>query len=385
MKVLVFSRSIYPHPGGSSYVIEQLASNFTHDELIVFGEKDIINGKEIVRDPQKAKFIYLRTGISLAGRAARFFYWIRWLIFPFAYFKVLNSLKERNIDYIVGVFPDEFYLLLSCKIAKKLSIPFSSYFHNTYIENRKSFQLWLGKAIQEEVFNKSDNVFLISEGLLDYYNKKFAEKKFKTLVHTFNEYPKIKLIKEKISEPYNLGLFGNFNESNIEATIRVVNALKTNKKYIINFYTPVPILLLKTRGIDINCINYHGYVSEDKFFEEIQKNDILILTHGFEGGYSRREYETIFPTRTIPMLTSGIPIFVHAPEFSYLSKFVRETNCAALVDQPDKTKIMNTVEIILDNIEYRKVLINNALEISKQFYGPYVKSQFINTLLYNSK
>jgi glycosyltransferase involved in cell wall biosynthesis len=366
MRILLVSQSILPYKGGSSIIVENLAKNFSEEELFVLGAKGLNHKAQ-----SKPKFHYFFSELSIFGRGARFFNWFRKLRFNPLKRRIKRMVKEKNINYVIGVFPNSFYCLAACQVAKELGIGFSSYFHNTYVENTANHEKD-AVSIQKEIFEGSEFVFVMSKGMQKFYEEKYQQDNFVPLVHTFNEKSSLPTIPWKAKRTYKLVAIGNFNESNIDASKRFVEAIADDDRFELSFYTHVPKMLLQQRGIDVTAIDYKGFINPDDVQEALSNYDICVLTHGFSGGYGEVEYRTIFPTRTIPFLLSGKPIIAHSPPKSFLSEFIKEHECAALVENKDKQEIIDTLEKIIEDQDFRNHIVEGAERAKEMFYGPKV-------------
>lgn len=360
-----------PQSGGTSVIVENLAKNFPAEEMIVLGAKTLFQKNNIERDSRLARFRYFFTEMYLLGRGYRYFIWFRKLRFAPLVKHIRKIIREEKVKHVVGVYPNPFYCLAACRAARTEGVPFSSYFHNTYTENTAITD---PKAvdIQEEIFRDSKYIFVMSEGMQNFYEQKYKLDKFIPLVHTFARFPDKKLrtgVPGADKKHYKLVAIGNFNESNLDATRRLIEAIKDKPEYSLSVYTHVPKLLLQQRGIDLTQINYMGSVSPDEIHGVLQDYDINVLTHGFAGGYGEVEYKTIFPTRTIPFLLSGKPIFAHSPRGSFLNDFIEKNDCALLVDKADKTAILEALEQLCKNVDLQEKLVSAADRTSEQFFG----------------
>jgi glycosyltransferase involved in cell wall biosynthesis len=373
MKILLVSWSILPRSGGSSVIVENLAKHFEREELVVLGGRELFLSKDVDRNPQRAQFLYFWSEITILGTGARFFEWFARWRFNALLSKIEKLITENKIDHVIGVYPNSLYCLAAARAAKNKNIHFSSYFHNTYVENT-AITHPKADAWQKEIFDNSEKIFVMSKGMQCFYEEKYGIGKFEPLVHTFEDFPSEESGSEKFGgdkKVYNLVAIGNFNESNLDATKRFLEAIKNNPKYKLSVYTHVPKVLLQKRGIDTSIFKYMGAVKPDEIHEALQKHDICVLTHGFTGGYGEIEYKTIFPTRTIPMLLSGKPIFAHSPKDSFLNDFLKEHKCAELVETMDR---------IVQDEAYRAMLIRNAKKAAMLFYGPEVSNKLKRTL-----
>ncbi len=371
MKILLVSWSILPYKGGSSIIVENLAKNFSQDELVVLGSCKLFQKNDINRAENSPKFIYFFSELYFMGRGYRYFIWFRkWRFKPLVN-KIKSVILKENIEHVMGVYPNPFYCHAACIAARELGIPFSSYFHNTYIENTAITDS-KAAAIQEEIFAESQNIFVMSKGMERFYEEKYKLGKFKPLVHTFNTFPcrnSSNGLAGTEKKKYKLVAIGNFNESNMDATLRFAKVIGEHPKYSLSLFTHVPKVLLRKRGLDTNEIIYEGFVDPDEVHNVLQQYDICVLTHGFTGGYGEIEYKTIFPTRMIPLLLSGKPIIAHSPKGSFLNDFIKENKCAELIDTPNEQAIIDGLERIANDLEYQKELATAAAKTAKQFYG----------------
>jgi hypothetical protein len=373
-KVLVVSACVYPQRAGSAVIIEKLARQFSRDEMVVLGELSMFGSPLPNRPLNSPEFQYFRSGLSLFGRGARFFTSLRWRLFPKLVRRVCRLATDLNCTHILGVYPDDMYCYAAQQAAEKLGLSFSTYFHNTYLDNA-AIDRRRAAAIQPRLFERSECIFVMSDGMRRFYEEKYQLSNCVPLLHTFDQFPPVECDHSCIdgrNGKLRLVLVGNFNQSNIEATKRLVETVSKVPHYEVNFYTDVPKALLNCRGIDVNKIEYRGYVEDTHLVAELRKFDIIILTHGFSGAYGDVEYRTIFPTRTIPMLLSGRPILVHSPPGAYLTEFCRENQCAVVVDEASPQAILAGLSRIENDGALRSDLVARARNAAEPFYGPRV-------------
>ena len=382
MKLLIVSWSILPRHGGSSVIIENLAKNFRSDELVVLGSRRYAQPDLPSRDQNGPKFHYFFSELDFMGRGNRFFSWFRDLRFKALVKRIKSLIKSEQIDHVIGVYPNASYCLAASIAAKEMNVKFSSYFHNTYVENVEISDP-KAETIQSTIFDNSQHIFVMSKGMQRFYEDKYKLHNFIPLVHTYNAKPDPTAFvgapgAEK--EHYRLVAIGNFNESNMDATLRLATAISDHPKYSLSLFTHVPKILLKKRGLDPRSIDYEGFVDPDEVHAVLQQYDICILTHGFSGGYGEIEYSTIFPTRTIPLLLAGKPILAHSPKGSFLNDFLIENKCAELVAERSSEAIIEGLDKITNSQEYQDQLIAAAKETAEQFYGPNVVRYFKEVL-----
>lgn len=376
----LFSRSIFPRKGASAVVTEELARCFGRDEMVVVGGRKVFE-QPIPRSETDVEVLTLGSEINLRGRGDRFFEPLRWLLFPFHLGRATTFCRQHRCTSIVATFPDELFLFLGLMVARRLRLPYYAYLHNTLVENRTGWRLKLARHIQERVFREAVRVLVISEGLERFYSQGYPGVNFRTLPHVFSGYPDMpagEMIRH--ASPKTVVLCGNFNQTNIDATRRVIEALHATNEYRIILYTPVPAFLLRMRGIDTTKIHRIDYVAESEFMKRLNEADLLVLTHGLKGGLSDIEYRTIFPTRTVSLLLAGRPLLVHAPQHSYLSEYIQERGCGVVVDVPDEEAIRSAAQTLTSDELLARRVTTCAAEAARMFHGPVVKAQLLAAL-----
>ena len=370
MKILLVSHGILPIKGGASVVTESLAANFSKEEMAVVGNKGLL-GKTIERLGDVPNFYYINGELNLGGRGRRFFKFFMWFLLPWVVWRMAQVLKKERCNYILGTYPTIHFLVAACLVAKWTRTGFSCYLHNTYLENRTTgISGWFASKVQPWLFEASDFIFVMSEGMAGYYRKQYKSGKFVPILHTFNEFPPEKAAAfDPQKEVFQVALIGNFNQSNIDATGRLIRALKNDPRFNLRFYTPVPKVLLKNRGLDVSAIDYQGYVPDEEFQAAIQSNDIVFLTHGFTGGLTEIEYQTIFPTRTIPLLLSGSPLVAHSPPGAFITNFLKKHDCALVIDEASEERIAEAMHQLIEDPNLVDKLIRNAKKTVRMFHG----------------
>lgn len=384
-KLLYISWIIPPSTGGSAYITHQLAKHFDSNELVIVGGSRIpFQGMKMY---DGVKYNYFFTEISLRGHGNRYFFIFRWLMFPFFLWNLIHLTKKENPNAILATFPDGYYLLAALLLTRICKLKLFTYFHNTYTENRHGLSKWLARKIQKQVFHDSKIIYTMSEGMLEYYAQHYPEisSKFEVLPHTFDRYPKhnhAEQLQQNIT-PYKLVMIGTFNHSNMEATLRLLQLVSKNPIYQVDIYTATDINVLKFKwGLDTGRlgVRHCGIVKQEEVNQILSHYDVCLLTHGFTGEYTAVEYQTIFPTRMIPMLLSGIPILAHSPEHSFLNKFIRKYDCAELVSEKSDVALLHALEIVTQDQFRIKQLIEHAKKASAYFYGPDIANMLMKQI-----
>ncbi len=369
-KILLVSRTVPPVKSGTGYIVDQIRTFFSRDEIHVVGElpknlEQKIEGVEYI-DSNPIKF----------KRGNRFIKWYRWVMILSLSKDLIRISKQQKCTCVLAIFPDEIYLESARVAAKKLNLPFYAYFHNTYLDNRTGFNKWMAKRIQAKVFQQAKKVYVMSEGMMTHFQKTYAHTLFEPLVHPYlaKEMP-VKSGLPFSDAPLQIAFLGNLNESNRDAFSFFVNAIADRSDIHLKIISSTPSWFYKKLNLLKSNVEILSNVSDEDLMGELQKANVLFLPHGFDGGLSKVEYETIFPTRTIQYLFSGVPIFAFLPSHSFLADFLKKNNCAELLCERDEKKILSVLLGMKSNTQRTDELVKNAIAVSSMFKADVVLNE----------
>lgn len=365
-RVLYVSRSAPPGGSGSAHVLRGLLSADRDGAIVAAGAcsfwgKPVRSGDGVHLFP---------TELSLFGRGARFFAPLRQCLRRLLARRLAILASDARIVRIVCVFPDALYCQAALDAARTAGKPVDIYFHNTYADNRGGIAGAFARRLEQRMLEQSQRLLFISEALMLHFQEKYPRYAGKCRVapHPVAGPPEDRVEARGFrGEVVNATLIGNLNPSNFDAAARLLRALSGHPSLRIRLCTPVPRMLLKARGMDLEGVDYLGYLADSEMPALMEDTDLFLLPHGLAGGYSAHEYKTIFPTRAAHYLAHGRPVLAHSPEDSGLSRFLRRHDCAELVTLADEPAIRQAFERLRSDPARQQQLAGNALAVAGRF------------------
>lgn len=371
-RTLLVSWSVPPDMQGSAIIAEKFSHLFARDALLMVGEAPTTAHK-YARDPSLPPLSYLAPQWPFRGRKL-----MRNFSFPRILYRLWRITAREKFDRIIAVFPDETYLGAAYLVARWRGIEFWPYFHNTYLENRRGLRRWVARRLQGPIFANSPTILVLSEGMRDYYQSRYPGKRFEVLQH-LNELPVAPLAElPPVHSPIRLAFVGSVNETNLDAFRRLGSALGDRDDYQLTTYSGHPPSSFAELGFARQRMR-HTKVADHELPEALARHDILLFPHGLQGARSEVEYETIFPTRTIPNLLSGRPILAHCPPQSFLARWLKEHDCAEVVDTPDEAALRAAFERLIHDEPRRRQLVANAQK-AVAYFSPAAVAQHLQQL-----
>ena len=366
-RILFLSMGVPPLVTGQTTVVTNLATQFSRDEMIVAGEKPH-DGPPFQWQENWPEITYLIKSWPPTRRGKR---WRRRLSFPFLLFRCLRLARRYRCKYIVTVFPNEEFLLAGYLTALWTGAKFFPYFHNTYIENHKGLSLLFGRWLQARVFSAATHLFVMSEGMAEFYREHYPSLRCSPLVHSFSgRIPDFSPPSEPTS-PVQFIISGHIWDVCLDATTRICEAISQLNDASLTFLSGMPRVFLEEMGLLRDGFK-HETVAHGQVVARLSESDIVVLPHGFHGSLSPEEYQTIFPTRTIEYLLCGRPILAHTPADCYLTRFLKEHGCALVVDKPSVPALLEAIRRLQTDAKLRSDLVRSALQTAKMFHAPRV-------------
>lgn len=369
-KILYLSWAIPPDTSGSAVIALNLAKQFTRQEMVLAGEKPY--GKPPVRwDPQWPELAYVQYAWPVTGRGKR---WWRMLQFPFMVGKCLWLMRKHGVDRIVAVFPKAHFLFAGYVLARLTRCKLFAYLHNTY-ESQTGIKRWFSARAHKLVFGRAEHVFVMSEGMSEFLKQRFPHVEQTPLLHSFNEPIPESEEPPPAGSPLRLIFCGNLVSCR-DAAARCAEAVARSPDASLSILSGDDPSQLRQYGLlrpGTTC----EMVARDEVPGRLRQADVVLLPHSFEYPEAARdEFRTIFPTKTIEYLISGRPILAHSPADAFLTKFLRENDCALVVDRPDVEALCAAIERLRDDASLRARLVRNALRTARQFQAADVAAEF---------
>jgi hypothetical protein len=366
---LMLSWGVAPALVGSASIVEKLAAQMGRDRVIVVGE-GCPSSAEYRRRPELPRLHYAYTPPNFLGRRT-----IRNLMMPLIHRRIDRIARSQPLARVIGVFPDEFWMWSGFRVARKLGIPFYPFLHNTYVENRKGWAQTLARVVQKKVFDRSRVVFVANDGMKEFYQRNYPGLNVVTLDHINEEAIPEFEPPPTPSQRLKVAYLGSFNKSNADAFVRFVKLAQAMEDVEFTTFSKDAAEYFAQRGLSGPNFN-HTRVPYHLAVATLRQYDVMFLPHGFCGPLSDVEYNTIFPTRTIPYLLTGRPILAHSPPSSFLNRWLRQHDCALIVDEPRPEDLSAGLTRLRQDAELRARIVRNGLNAARQFSAPDVMQRF---------
>ncbi len=262
-------------------------------------------------------------------------------------------------------FPDPVFAIAGWMVARQLNIPHVVYFDITWKNNpgRRYRQM---AFMQGRIARSATDCFAITDVLCEEVGA-IAGREVQLLPHTITELPEAAPTLAPVEAVENvIHLAGTlYPAMNIDAVQRLVRVLpKLPGHPRLDIFGRNDEAHLRRYGLMQEGVNA-GLVSRHELFAAQRRSRMLYLPFSFE----RKNEDMIrsnFPTRAMEYLVSGVPILVHAPRDSQLSRWAREHGWGLVIDEEDDDALRAGASRLLTDEDLRASLVAKAFDFVAQ-------------------
>jgi len=402
-KILIVSTYAPPGISGTTHMMYYLFRHFPCDSFVFLTSHAGINKNAVEKGyALKAKYFYFDTLVltNSLRKDGSFFQKAKRLIkknfillyladlLSFFYFAInitrygKKIIKDENIDVLLAYSSNGlpfFSAYLLHLITKK---PLYLFFYDLYLGNKMPpLYNMIAFLLEPKIFRKAEKIFVMSEKLQEYYQKKY--KRDTIVIH--NSIPierKLFESAEHRGQPYKIIYTGAIYWAQAGAIKNVIKAVNDLRELDIKFliYTTTGKKELNEQGI---------FESEKVFFTSaaptempnIQKSaDILLVSLSFDSKFSLL-INTSSPGKTYEYLVSGRPILVFAPKDSYVSEYARKHDFALVVDAPDNERLKRAIIKLATDKKMAEKLVGNAFKTAELNHNACKSSKLFQSYL----
>lgn len=293
------------------------------------------------------------------------------LTVPLILFKGLRVSRIYKMDAML-VLPDSGGFELTGFLLHIITgIPIFVYFFDMYYAPGRldSVRLFVARILEKLLFLAASSVFVMSEPLQEHYQQKYGVQPV-MLPHpvdlTLYNNQKERLKEESKSHYYKIVFTGMIYQAQIDAIRNVAQAVNslTEADVKLALYTPVSPNKLAGLGIDGPKVEYY-FIPHHEIPGVQMSADILLLPLAFDAPYPDI-IRTASPSKMPEYLAAGRPILVHAPSYSYISRYAREHGFGLVVDKPDINVLKEAIMRLLSDQKLRSRLVENARDTAKK-------------------
>lgn len=364
-----------PQSGGSCILNQNLLKNFSPDSFTVVSY-------------EPANFDVNVEGEMKVYRPIKFFKqrinrWTTPLQAILAPRKIAKLVQEKNAQLIFCAYPDLTFLKIATRVSKMTNLPLVLYLHDTVHEAHIGLPLEArAKKIQDEAFEQAKLIFVMSDGMKDLYAKKYGLTTY-PLRHTYHPQMIDNSSTQKTSRTiFWGGAIYDINQKSVHKLINIVEEMAD-----VHFELATKNNLDKLFDIEIDKLANSSqtfYSDSLSYKRALSSSGCLLLTldTATDAGIHFDEISTIFPTKAIEYMFSGVPILLICPENYFLSQFFKQHNCGTVINDINNKKLVaETIEKVFsksDDIEQKTI---NAKTIAEQlFLAENVRNEFNNIL-----
>ena len=391
MKVLLLS-DLPPcvnHTGG--LFLDRLCSYLIESGCEVFGY--IVKNDEVYTElPEDKKelmdFRFDRKPKENMGRIknqmASFLYdnYVNFFEIPRIKSRIKQYITEKKPDIIWGVIQGQTMTKLVRPIAKECKLKYIIQFYDSisWWFQANCIDGFTQRRVMKEYGRmlKESYCFIgASDEMAKDYSKKYGCNKSVGIVMPFDKGNSYSQKKDRDDDIFVIAISGQlYARSTIASLMDALTQMDwqcNGKQIIFRIYGPEVIFC----GLKNVRIEYRGWIDQEQLLNELNEADLLYCPYRFDEDF-REVASYSFPGKLSTYMKTGVPILVHAPDYSTIARFIRCNNCGYIIESVNIDIVRSKLQEIVSD-DNSKVLVQRANETANTFLSEEVTK---NKMLY---
>lgn len=287
---------------------------------------------------------------------------IRIFSVKFLFRKFLRIAREFRPDAVVSVFPSDRFAAMGHRLSSALGVPHAVYFHNLWEEVFRHaavdpgfasdrYRLRLAREWEGVIVRACSSRYAVTEPMARFLSEKHGVP-FLHVPHTFLPAPQEftgqdDLGKRNVLDLLLTGSVYGMHVSSLRPLIELIGGRDDVRLTITTGQSREYLASMDVYGSPNVEVEY--FPGEDSFARRMQAADGCVVCLAWEG-HSPEDVSVALPTRTVEALRFGKPLFVVAPEDSFLFRFVRKEEVGIAVSPGAPEEISAAMDTFLDPV-----------------------------------
>ena len=364
MKCAILSPSLQPQPDAQAMVLGTLLASWDPSDYCLITQKDWIRERQgqTVHQPLPAQTFYLRPSRQIERCLEWKATWLNgfnpyqaWLLSS-RVDQLERIIDRERCDRLVACTGDVWSIPEAMIVAERQNIPFFIYVFDYYAQQWAQTQYaTVAQQMEATAFPNAAGIFVTNDRMAEIYRPLNPNV---TVLHNPTAIDRPPHVPEPVGHDVTITYTGHIYEAHYDAFQRLVAAVtRLNRRWRdhtikIVLATPQNAVRLRQNGIYGDCVEVRGYLSHDQALTLQSCSDILILPLAFSSPYPDL-IDTSMPGKTGEYLASGVPVLVHAPATSAVTRYVQENVCGMVVDTPDTDALGDAIRHLIDDVSDR--------------------------------
>ena len=398
LTILLLADSIPPAASGQAMVLyEILRAQPDMDVVVGRLPTDLANTQPAVVAGLDVKLVEIRPFIEVNGGSV-FKKRMRWFSINSALIEIVNLVGQtrslgkiistENIDVIVAC-TGRIIDIPSASIAARLGgIGSVAYIMDDYVLRETGVRKTMARMLELLVAGQTTTIVVNKREQKDFQERTHhSAQPISHAIPVDDIIAAQPLIFAPSSQRY-IVYAGSVYKAQADSLVRLVREVNSLDGVEVHIYSGQKEPDIRRMGVDGRNVRIFPLLPRDELLKKMYEADILFLPLAFKSDYPG-VIASSTPAKMGEYMATSVPILVHAPADSCIVDFFKEEGCGYVVDQPDGTKLKDTIIKILSNEEEARLVGLRAREASLRVFSPeVVRRRFrdiLETVVANSR
>lgn len=269
-------------------------------------------------------------------------------------------IRSEQPDGVLATSDDGIFLIAAYQAARATNLPMCVLLLDIYARNNYSFlKRLVARVYEPKILRSATKVFVTNPQAQSHYRSLYGIEPV-VLEHSSPAGPPARTKSTK--SDHIIAYTGSVYWAQADAVRNLVEALLTLPEVALELVTEQSESDLERMQLVRGRVHIRRCTPSETM--DLQRTaDILFLPLSF-GKEAPDLIRTAAPGKMAEYLVSGVPVLVHAPPDSYLSRDAREYGWGLVVDRPDVHALAEGVRVLFTDSALREQVVANATQVA---------------------
>ncbi|MBQ8490577.1 MAG: hypothetical protein IJ535_12420 [Pseudobutyrivibrio sp.] len=284
--------------------------------------------------------------------------------------RILDFINTEKPDLIWGVIQGQTMTKIVRPIAEKSNVKYIIQFYDAiswWFQANRVDRLTQKRVMKEygKMLKNSYCFIGASDEMARDYAKKYDIARSVGIMMPFDKGNQYSEKVERDDSDFVIAISGQlYARSTIAAMTEALSQMKwqyRGKRIVFRIYGPEIVFY----GLQNAYIEYRGWIEQEQLLYELNEADLLYCPYRFDEDF-REVASYSFPGKLSTYMKTGVPIVVHAPDYSSISKFINKHKCGYIINTVDVEKVKTIIQEIIISKDKNKY-VERANETANVF------------------
>ncbi len=297
------------------------------------------------------------------------------------------AVKEQRASILLGISDHGPAIIATWIVARLTKRPYIIYLYDLYKGNNLTFiDRLFAACLESTIFRGAQTVIVTNEETEAYYRERYGQRTKLSVIHN-SVFPEVYAQRRQTYQPkppYSILFTGHVYWAQEQSVLNLIQAMDQLTDIPVQLDLYVPDASENIKALVHGRPNIKLQVAAQSEMPAIQGAATLLFLPLAWHTSSPAIIRTASPGKFTDYLAAGRPILVHAPDYAFVSRYVRKNQLGIVVDNNEVAALAKAIREFLADPVKGKAFVERSIALFEKEYDAKKNAEKLRTLLFSN-